>query len=301
MPASNLTDHQGLVIVSYGQKCLVENDNHQQIPCATRKNKVRPIAGDIVSFQSTGPNSGIVTAIEKRRTILTRPDQQGRLRPVAANIDQIVIVIACEPEFSTLMIDQYLAAAEIIDTSACIIINKQDLLSEIAFRNIEQQLSVYQTLDYPCLFTSTTTVNGMTALHQQLKDKTSILVGQSGVGKSSLATALLPDIDIRTGSLSKVTGLGRHTTTAATLYHLAGGGSLIDSPGVREFGLGSVSSNQLMSGFREFQAYLGLCKFNNCRHLTEPGCAVTHAVRDGKINQERHLHYQQLAKEISRT
>ena len=213
---------------------------------------------------------------------------------MAANIDQVVVVIASKPSFEYGMLDRYLAAAELIGATPVIVVNKADLLDADSRAKLEQRLSVYREIGYPLLFTSTRSNAALVELHRQLKAHTSILVGQSGVGKSSLVQALLPDLDIRIGTLSQVTGLGRHTTTVAMLYHLPDGGNLIDSPGVRDFTLGSVEVEKLASGFREFTPYLGQCRFHNCRHLSEPGCAVQDAARAGAISKLRLENYQQL-------
>ena len=297
-PTSDTT-HEGLVLVGYGQTCLVETPTKDLLRCALRKKLPRAICGDRVAYEIASPQSGIVTHVYDRKTTLTRPDQNGRIRPIAANIDQIVIVITSQPRFSYEMLDRYIAASELIGTDSVIVVNKMDLLSESEQAEITRRLAVYSSLGYPCIFTSILTTNGLSSLHQQLVSGTSILVGQSGVGKSSLTQALIPDKEIRTGSLSKVTGLGRHTTTAATLYHLPGGGSIIDSPGIRDFTLGKVSVTDLMQGFVEFKPYLGLCRFHNCKHATEPGCAITTAARQKEISEERHLHYKKLAQECS--
>jgi ribosome biogenesis GTPase len=176
------------------------------------------------------------------------------------------------------------------------VVNKSDLLDTESRAKLEQRLAIYEQIGYSLLFISTRTTDGLRDLHQQLKSHTSILVGQSGVGKSSLVQALLPDLDIRIGALSQVTGLGRHTTTVTTLYHLPDGGDLIDSPGVRDFSLSPVPVDQLAQGFREFKAYLGQCRFHNCRHASEPGCAVQDAVRSGAINQRRLANYKELVR-----
>ena len=175
-----------------------------------------------------------------------------------------------------------------------------DLLDADSRSKLEQRLAVYPAIGYPLIFTSTRSADGLKDLHEHLKGHISILVGQSGVGKSSLVQALLPDLDIRTGSLSQVTGLGRHTTTVAMLYHVPGGGDLIDSPGVRDFTLSKVAPELLEKGFPEFAPYLGQCRFHNCRHLVEPGCAVHNAARDGAISPLRLENYRELVKAMSR-
>lgn len=284
------------MLAHYGQASLIEGERGDVIRCATRKKLPRTVCGDRVIWQGSSSHDGVVTRILERKTTLVRPDQNNRPRPVAANIDQIVVVIASRPSFEHSMLDRYLVAAELIGARPVIVVNKSDLLDIDSRTRLEARLSVYQRTGYALVFTSNLNTDGLKDLHRQLQQHTSILVGQSGVGKSSLVQSLLPDIDIRVGRLSKVTGLGRHTTTVAMLYHLPDGGDLIDSPGVRDFSLGPVATEDLANGFAEFRPYLGQCKFNNCRHLSEPGCAVQEAVRSGKIDESRMETYRGLVK-----
>ncbi|VAW74047.1 Ribosome small subunit biogenesis RbfA-release protein RsgA, partial [hydrothermal vent metagenome] len=284
----------GLVLAHYGQASLVESETGDIIRCITRKNLPRTVCGDRVLWTSSNPREGIITGILDRDSTLVRPDHNNRPRPVAANMDQIVVVIASKPSFEYGMLDRYLAAAELLGVTPAIVVNKCDLLDEESRERLEQRLSLYRDIGYTLLFTSTRTTDGMKALYTALKSHTSILVGQSGVGKSSLVQTLLPDLDIRVGNLSQVTGLGRHTTTVAMLYHLPDGGDLIDSPGVRDFTLCNVSPEDLAHGFREFLPFSGQCRFHNCRHVSEPGCAVSDAVRRNAIHPQRLESYRAL-------
>lgn len=295
IPASDSTQ-TGQVLAHYGQASLVETASGDVVRCTTRKNLPRSVCGDRVQWQASSPREGVITAVLDRQTTLSRPDQNGRSRPIAANIDQIIVVIACKPSVEHGMLDRYLAAAELIGASPVIVVNKSDLLDADSRAKLRQRLSVYPDIGYSLVFTSSRDTDGLKDLHGHLAGHTSILVGQSGVGKSSLVQALLPDADIRTGSLSQVTGLGRHTTTVAMLYHVPGGGDLIDSPGVRDFTLGAVAPALLEKGFREFAAYLGQCRFHNCRHVSEPGCAIQNAARAGAINTLRLENYRELVK-----
>ncbi len=289
----------GLILAHYGQSSLVEAENGDIVRCSTRRSLPRTVSGDRILWQASSPREGVITAVLERDTILSRPDPNNRVRPVAANIDQIVVVIASKPSFEYGMLDRYLVAAELIGAQPVIVVNKSDLLDHDSRKKLEERLAVYQSIGYTLLFTSTHSTDGLRDLHQQLKTHTSVLVGQSGVGKSSLIQALLPDLDIRTGSLSQVTGLGRHTTTVAMLYHLPDGGDLIDSPGVRDFNLVKVPLEDLQFGFREFRPYLGQCRFHNCRHVSEPGCAVQTATREGHIIERRLKNYCQLVSNMA--
>jgi ribosome biogenesis GTPase len=297
-PANDSTQ-TGLVLAHYGQTSLVETAAGDVLRCSTRKNLPRTVCGDRVYWQAANPREGIITAVLDRETTLSRPDPNGRSRSVAANIDQVIVVIACKPSFEHGMLDRYLAAAELIGASPVIVVNKSDLLDADSRTKLQQRLAVYPAIGYSLVFTSTRNTDGLKDLHRHLAGHTSILVGQSGVGKSSLVQALLPDLDIRTGSLSQATGLGRHTTTVAMLYHVPGGGDLIDSPGVRDFALDKVAPQLLEKGFPEFAAYLGQCRFHNCRHVSEPGCAIQNAARDGVISALRLENYRELVKSMS--
>lgn len=252
------------------------------------------MCGDRILFESGSSRDGVITQVLDRSSTLVRPDRSGRIKPVAANIDQIVIVIASKPSFQMNMLDRYLVAAELINATPIIVINKQDLLNQDSQSRVEKRLGTYLTLGYQVVFTSTLTTGGLKTLHQQLRQHTSVLVGQSGVGKSSLVQALLPEQDIRTGRLSNVTGLGRHTTTTTTLYHLPDSGDLIDSPGVREFSLWPVDIRELAYGFIEFRPHLGHCRFHNCLHNGEPGCQLTEAVRANEVSADRLSNYRDL-------
>lgn len=289
----------GLVLAHYGQASLVETQAGDVVRCATRRNLPRTVCGDRVHWQPGAAKEGVISAVLERATTLSRPDSRGRGRPVAANIDQIVVVIGCKPSFEYAMLDRYLAAAEIIGAAPLIVVNKSDLLEHESRTRLEQRLAIYAAIGYPLVFTSTRNADGLKDLHQHLRHHTSVLVGQSGVGKSSLVQALLPDLDIRTGHLSEATGLGRHTTTVTMLYHMPDGGDLIDSPGVRDFSPGRVDPARVEKGFREFTPYLGQCRFHNCRHLSEPGCAVNNAERAGAIDPRRLESYRELVKAMS--
>lgn len=299
--ADDSSSQPGLVLAHYGQISLVEAESGDPIRCATRRNLPRTVCGDRVMWQpGSNPREGVITRVLERKTTLVRHDRNNRGRPVAANLDQVVVVLASKPSFEPGMLDRYLVAAELMGATPVIVVNKLDLLDGESRARLEQRLAIYRQIGYALLFTSTRTTDGLKDLHRQLKPHTSILVGQSGVGKSSLVGALVPDLDVRVGALSQVTGLGRHTTTAAQLYHLPDGGNLIDSPGVRDFSLCPVPVEELARGFVEFRPYLGHCRFHNCRHLKEPGCAVQAAARDGAISQQRLENYQALVETMSR-
>jgi ribosome biogenesis GTPase len=283
-----------VVIVNYGKQTLVEDSAGNLIRCVARRGLDQIVCGDEVEWLPTGEQAGVVESIAPRRSVLNRADGGNNMRPLVANIDQVIIEAAQEPALDCFLLDKYTVAAELAHTQAVIVINKSDLLTPDERRDIEAQLGDYTALGYPVLFTSALRNSGIEAFADCLAGRTSILVGQSGVGKSSLIKRLLPDRDITVGRLSTASGLGRHTTTATTLYHLPCGGRLIDSPGVRDFRLGEVSAAELGSGFREFTPYLGQCRFNDCRHVSEPGCAVLAALAAGRISARRMESYRRL-------
>jgi len=284
----------GLVVINYGKNQLVEDSSGDIYRCVARRGLPQIVCGDKVEWQTTGNNSGVIEALQPRRTVLYRADGNDSQRPLVANIDQLIIEAALEPALDYFLIDKYCIAAELAQTEPLIIVNKADLLQDKERERIESLIEEYRRIGYTALLTSALKNTGIEAFADRLAGKTSILVGQSGVGKSSLIKRLLPDREIAVGKLSAASGLGKHTTTSTTLYHLPQGGHLIDSPGVRDFHLGKVDASELGYGFHEFRPYLGECRFNDCRHLSEPGCAIQAAVADGSILERRMQSYRQL-------
>jgi ribosome biogenesis GTPase len=291
LPDEGLT---GLIIVNYGKQQLLEDQSGNLQRCVARRGLEQMVCGDIVEWLPVGEGEGVIEAIVPRRNVLQRLDGNSKQRPLAANIDQIIIEAAPEPMLDTFLIDKYTVAAELTNSTPLIIANKSDLLDCEQRSRIELLFRELNAIGYTTLFTSALENTGIEEFAEQLLNKTSILVGQSGVGKSSLVKRLLPELDITTGKLSDASGLGKHTTTATTLYHLPEGGKLIDSPGVRDFKLGKTAPFELGNGFREFHGLAATCKFNDCLHLSEPGCAITAAVGTGEISTRRYDSYRQL-------
>ncbi|MGB5442284.1 MAG: ribosome small subunit-dependent GTPase A [Gammaproteobacteria bacterium] len=284
----------GLVIVNYGKQQLLEDAAGNLQRCVARRGLEQMVCGDAVEWLPTGQGEGVIEVLLPRRNVLRRMDKNNKERPLVANIDQLIIEAAAEPALDTFLLDKYTVAAELANCSALIVVNKADLLGSEQRNGIEALFGEFNAIGYTTLFTSAKNNTGIDELATHLSNKTSVFVGQSGVGKSSLIKRLLPELDIVTGKLSAASGQGKHTTTATTLYHLPHGGKLIDSPGVRDFKLGKVSPLELGNGFREFHELQAGCKFNDCRHLSEPGCAITAAVESGRISLRRYESYRQL-------
>ena len=290
-------ERQGLVVAHYGATLDIEEFDKPGEPrrCHLRRNLPPLVTGDKVIWRpSTKDDTGVVVALDERASLLTRPDNHGRIKPVAANIDYIVLVIAPVPIPHLNLIDRYLIAAETVGIEPVILLNKIDLLDNEGMEMMIDMLSVYQEIGYRVLVASTRSDHGLDELKELLDENTSVFVGQSGVGKSSLVNVLLPGIDTQVGALSEATGKGMHTTTAAKLFHFPAGGTLIDSPGIREFGLWHITPKEVIEGFREFRPFLGYCKFRDCKHEQEPGCAINKALEDGDITEERLFSYRQI-------
>lgn len=284
----------GLVIVNYGKNQLVESADGGIYRCVARRGLPQIVCGDEVEWQPTGKQAGVIVTLLPRRTTLLRADGNRGHRPLVTNIDQVVIGAALEPALDYYLIDKYIVAAELANTTPLVVINKSDLIRPEDRQRIDTLIAEYRDIGYTTVLTSALENTGIKEFTACLNDRTSILVGQSGVGKSSMIKRLLPERDIAVGKLSAASGLGKHTTTSTTLYHLPLGGKLIDSPGVRDFHLGEIDGSDLTCGFREFQPYLGQCKFNDCRHVSEPACALIAAVAGGHVLERRMESYRRL-------
>ncbi len=295
---------EGIVISRFGQHADIEDmSSHQVHRCNLRRSIESLVTGDKVIWRPGREQlqgiAGVVEAVHERRSVLTRPDYYDGVKPIAANIDQVIIVSAILPELSTQIIDRYLIATENAKFDPLILINKIDLIDAKSKQAVDEISAQYRAIGYTLLQASQQTGEGMDVLKAHLANKTNIFVGQSGVGKSSLVNGLLPDVQAQIGDISENSGLGQHTTTTARLYHFADGGDLIDSPGVREFGLWHLDTEQITQGFVEFQPYLGGCKFRDCKHADDPDCLIRQAVEEGKISRSRFESYHKIIESMS--
>ena len=277
-------EYQGIVITRYGQRQLVEDENGIVFQSVSRQNIGFSVAGDKVLFQKTKHDDAIVTAIYPRDNELKRQDKL-----IAANIDQLWLVVAIEPHYEFELIDRYLIMAENSNLPIGIIVNKIELSSNKS--KTENDFLNYQSLGYDVHFLSVKKQINLDFFKEQLVNKSHIFLGQSGVGKSSLINSLIPDLQLRVKEISSKSKLGKHTTTNTTIYHIPSGGDLIDSPGVREFQLDSLTELEIKSGFKEFRALSDACRFRDCRHINEPNCAVKESLDQGKINPNRYQSY----------
>ena len=289
----------GLMVSRFGERAdVLDLESGETYRCFLRQNLGAPVPGDRLCFRLDDNQQGVIESIDERSSLLERPSPHQGLKPVVANIDRIFVITAPLPDFSAVLLDRYLVAIENSGIEVIIVANKWDLTEEIESQNIEQQLTIYETLGYKMLKVSTQSNIDRAALQESIKNHSSILVGQSGVGKSSIINWLFPHASLNTQIISENSRLGQHTTTASQLFCLKDKqpeqGFIIDSPGIREFGLWHLSTHDIASGYREFNDYIGTCKYRDCKHLNEPGCEIIRAVKQDKISEVRWNNYKKI-------
>ena len=291
-------DQPGLVICHYGQQLEIESTAPETegriYRCYQRTNLPALATGDRVIWQADGDASGIVVALQPRTSLMARPNQQANLRPIAANVTAVAITIAPLPQAFANLIDRYLVMSEHLGLRPLLVLNKTDMLEAGRDAELEMMLANYTRIGYPVLRVSTHSGEGIAHLKEFLSTQTVVFVGQSGVGKSSLVNALRGSLvtdNAAVGGMSTGQEKGTHTTTAARLYHMPGSGDLVDSPGIREFGLWNLEPQMVFDGFVEFGPYQGRCRFRDCKHLQEPACALRLAVEEGHISPARLASY----------
>ena len=289
---------EGLVVTRYARHADVENAQGEIFRCNLRRTLSGVVVGDHVIWRQGNEQlqgvSGVIEGIHPRKNEISRPDYYDGIKVIAANIDRIIIISSVLPSLSLNIIDRYLVVCEEANIEPIIVLNKVDMLTEAQWLEADELLAIYRKIGYQTLMLSAQSGKNLEKLTALLSHGVSIFVGQSGVGKSSLINAVLPHVDAQVGEVSATSGLGQHTTTSSCLYHLPQGGSLIDSPGIREFGLWHLEEEQITKGYREFQTVLGTCKFRDCKHLSDPGCALCQAVEEGKISTVRYENYHRL-------
>lgn len=304
----------GLVVATHGRHCVVELDDGSRIICHPRGKKSQSVVGDRVKWQAAA-DEGTIESVLDRKNLFYRRDEV-RTKSFAANLDQVLILLAAEPEFSETQLSRALIAAEAEHIKPLIVLNKSDLCE--AFSQAWERLAAYRQMGYTVLPLQLKEEHGVNESLRQLQaemlDKTTLILGPSGAGKSTLVNALVPNARALTGEISQALNSGKHTTTSTSLYWVGerpavvggAGTAIIDSPGFQEFGLQHIPQNQLASCMPDLKKYVASCKFYNCTHLHEPGCGVLSALQKDElatlqpeeVSPRRHRIYAQLFEEL---
>jgi len=294
---------KGIITKSTGSWYNVRTEHGKNILCRI-KGKIRldelkhtnPLAvGDVVEYElENGREDGVIKKIETRRNYIIRKSSNlsKQTHIIASNLDQaILIATLVEPKTSLGFIDRFLLTTEAYHIPAVIIFNKSDLCGGGLKDILDDTISIYQNIGYKSIFCSVKKNINIDIIAELIKNKTSLVIGHSGVGKTSLLNSIEPTYQLRTGIISDYSGKGKHTTTFAEMFELSHGGFIIDTPGIKEFGVVDFKAEEVSHYFKEMQPYIGQCKFNNCKHINEPDCAVITAVLEGKIREERYESY----------
>lgn len=284
---------RGRVVAAFGRRSLVETETGEVLSCVTRGRRTGIACGDWVTAVPTAAGEGVVESVEPRASLVYRSDDR-REKAIAANVTQIVIVIAVAPAPNVDFLDRCLVAAEHARASTLLVLNKTDLAPPV---DVAAGIAArYAALGYRTLATSR--LDPVDALSTALHGHLSVFIGQSGVGKSTLVNRLIPGAEARVGETSSARDAGRHTTTHASLFRLDADSALIDSPGMHAFGLSHVPPEDLAECFVEIRGLLGRCRFSNCRHDGEPGCGIEAAVHDGRVASERFASYRRILRSL---
>ena len=293
---------KGIITKSTGLWYDVRTETGDIIPCRLRgkfridgnKNTNPAVVGDHVVFDLEKDSTGYITHIEKRKNYIDRKATKlSKINHlIAANIDQAFLVVTLkEPRTSLGFIDRFLVACEGFRIPVCVVFNKMDIYSDKEIKKIDELTQLYQSIDYEVIQTSVLKNEGINHVEEIMKDKVSLFSGHSGVGKSAIINAIDSELNLKVGEISQFHSKGKHTTTFAQMFPLSQGGFIIDTPGIKEFGLIQYSKEEIRDYFPEIRAYNNQCRFNNCRHVNEPDCAVKKAKEEGKIPSSRYLNY----------
>jgi ribosome biogenesis GTPase len=299
---NNFNKMRGIITKSTGLWYEVRTYLGEVILCRLRgkfridgnKNTNPAVVGDCVVFDLEKDNTGAITHIEKRKNYIDRKSTKlSKINHlIAANIDQAFLVVTLkEPRTSLGFIDRFLVACEGFRIPVCIVFNKMDIYISKEMNLIEELSELYKSIRYDVVKTSVLKNEGINLIKERMKNKVSLFSGHSGVGKSAIINAAYPDLNLKVGEISKFHNKGKHTTTFAQMFPISQGGFIIDTPGIKEFGLIQYSKEEIRDYFPEIRAYNNACRFNNCCHVSEPNCAVKKAVKDGKIPASRYLNY----------
>ncbi len=289
--AMDLATVSATVTATFSRRMRLRLDDGREVDARIKGKRIKPVCGDIVDAEPIDNESDwLITNIAERRNELTRPNMRGQVEVLAANLDYLVVVAAAEPKADWFIVDRYLCAAEIMGIDACVVFNKSDLGTSSA----RYELDTYFDIGYDVVACSALTGEGLDNVRKLLATHCAIIVGQSGVGKSSIINSLLGDEVQKTSEISDKSREGRHTTVNSAMIALPGGGWLIDSPGVRDYAPALESSTIASQGFREIREAAQECRFANCRHLREPGCAVKDRSETGAISPRRYESYKRI-------
>lgn len=294
--------NKGLVIKNTGSWYHVKNDEGQEVKCKLRGNfrlkgirSTNPIAvGDNVIFTLQSDGTGVINEIEERRNYIIRKSSNlsKDSHIIATNIDLCFLVVTLKhPETSTVFIDRFLASAEAYRIPVCLVINKIDIYDEDELAYANSIIRLYEYIGYPCIKASGIKGIGIDLLQKEAKNKTVLFSGHSGVGKSTLINVLIPDTQLKTGDVSDYHNKGKHTTTFSEMVAIPSGGYLIDTPGIKGFGIYNMQKEEISHYFKDIFHFSSQCKFNNCIHINEPGCAVLEAINNHEISESRYTSY----------